>query len=253
MAAPAFVQASAGAVVTTGTATVSLTSCTAGNMVFLVWVEDGSLNESVTGNHVNTQNIAGGTSDLDFFQVIAMGSPTNSYLHCYVGRVTANGTISADLTVGAAGEDLFAVWYEFSGASTATTLTYPNGISEAVDAGTYYDFNSGQGTTITFAQVRSSDVDRLGVQFIGVNANQALVNATGETGGDWTEPVGEFASASGTAATVGIQTAAMPTAANIVGGTITISSAGWGVLVFALKPGSVASLMRPIAGVSWLG
>lgn len=230
---PTLRQASAGTVVTTGTGTVSLTNCSAGNVVFFVWVEDGSSNDSDIGNSVNLAKVTDGTaSDNDFFQRISMGG--NAFLNIHVARVIADGTVSADVTVGGSGADCFIVAYEFEDVDTRIGSLTSQPITETLTD--YYDFASGTGTTISMSSVISNDRNRTGVAFIGVNANQALAASTGESGGDWTEPVAEFASASGTAATVGIQTASMPTATTISGGTITISSASWGVLTTGLKP-----------------
>ncbi len=233
MAAPVFVQASAGTVVTTGTGTLSRTGCVAGNVVFFVWVEDGASADSSIGNHSNVSLISSGAAnDSEFFQRVVMGSAANLWV--FVGRVTANGTVSADLTVGGSGADLFGVIYEFSGVRATVGAVQDRSITEN-GAGDYYDFASGSSTSIAMPTLIGTGTERLAVTFIGVNANRALAASTGETGGDWTEPVAEFASGSGTAATVGIQTSALG-AGTISGGTITITSSAWGTLGFALIP-----------------
>ncbi len=242
MAAPAFVQASAGTVVTTGTGTLSRTGCVAGNVVFFVWVEDGASSDSSIGNHSNVTTINGLANESTFFQEVSLNAVAG--LNAFVGRVTANGTVSADLTVGASGADLFGVIYEFSGVRASLGDVQDRVISETGPSN-YYDFGSGSGTTITMPSVTGTGIERLAVTFIGVNANQALVASTGETGGDWTEPVAEFASSSGTAATVGVQTSALG-AGTVSGGTITISTAAWGVLGFALIPVGAAGGFTPV-------
>jgi hypothetical protein len=61
--------------------------------------------------------------------------------------------------------------------------------------------------------------------------------ATGETGGDWTEPVAEFTTTTGLDGCLWLQVAEMPDADTITGGTITMAASDvWGVRSFALKP-----------------
>ncbi len=251
MAAPAFVQASAGTVVTTGTSTMSLTGCTAGNVVFKVWVSDGATSDSGIGAHVNTLRISDGVADdADFFQEVPLGASV-AYLIAFVGRVQANGTVSCDLSVGASGADLFGRIYEFSG--VAATLGAFASLVISEDGVDYYNSTGGTGTTITMGNITANDIDRLGVTFVAVNANQALAAATGETGGDWIEPVEEFASATGTAATQGVQTADLSAGGTISGGTITISSAAWATLGFALIPTSAIGPSPQISAMSGVG
>ncbi len=246
MAAPTFVQASAGTVVTTGTSTISLTGCVAGNVVFLVWLEDGTPSDSSTGNHVNTKWIStGATSDLEFFQLKQVGTVASGWLAAYVGRVMANGTVSADLTVGASGHDLFAQWYEFTGVTGREAPLNSQSISENVHfvSTDYYLESNGAGTSVDFQFCDSQGPDRFAVTLIAVNANQAFSSATGESGGDWTLR-SSFSSGSGTAGSVGLQTSLQPTAGSISGGSMAISSADWGLLTFALKP--------PSAEIGWI-
>lgn len=231
MAAPAFVQASAGTVITTGTGTPSLTGCVAGNLIIAVMVADGTGADWSIGTFVNVEMLNGTDSDMDAIAYDqAIGAPSAHY-SVFIGRVMANGTVSFQVSVGGSGNDLFARIYEFSGVSVGTTLA-----SVIENSASTFDVASGTGTTISDVAVVTNNTDRLALQFISVDANQALAAFTGETGGDWAEPVAEFASASGTAATTGLQTATIAAAGTINGGTITIGSAGWGIMGFALIP-----------------
>lgn len=99
---------------------------------------------------------------------------------------------------------------------------------------------SGNSTTISMPSVTTTAADRLVVALVGNNDNGALVSATGESGGDWTETVAEFTTASGGNGGLQLQTSAMAAAGTISGGSQTVSSVGWRVRAFALKPLSTA-------------
>jgi len=98
-------------------------------------------------------------------------------------------------------------------------------------------FRSGYGDTISAQSVATVGPDRLAVSFVFVNDDNAVGSFTGESGGDWTETVAEFTTTAGYDGCVQLQTAQMPSAGTISGGSYTMSSSDpWGVRAFALKP-----------------
>src|SRR5262249_43331275 len=132
---------------------------------------------------------------------IGLGNPSTSQRFIYAGRPAANGTCSVDMTVGASGNDLFMRLYEFSGASVGTTA---GTVLEPAVGAAVAEANTN--TTVLDASVTTTARNRLALQLVGLASNQALGNFTGETGGDWTEAVAEFSSASGATATLQLQT-----------------------------------------------
>ena len=247
MPVPIPVQAGTGLALTTGTGTVSVTGALAGNLLLLDIVERGLTGDfSGPSNGVNINRLDGSSGFLTgYISNHGIGSPSTSQRFVYAGRAAANGTCSVDLTVGASGNDLFARIYEISGASTGTT-TGTVFEASAVEANTT--------TTIVDSSVTTLGADRLAVQFVALESNQALGDFTGETGGDWTEAFAEFASSTGVTATLQIQTANMTAAGTIDGGTISITSAGWGVSGFAIigAPASAPSVLRVVSsGLRW--
>lgn len=238
MAVPTFVGAGSGVTITTGTATVSKTGCTANNLIFLHFISDGTAQDYSRGNRVNMLNLAGNVGDDNLINGAGIGLTAVSTHNIFVTRVTADGTCSVDLTVGASGEDLFARLYEFSLVFAGTTL---NQIREAQS-----DVSANATTTLDNTPVTTTASDRLACNFIGVNSTTSVASFTGETGGDWTMAVTEY-QGGGTIGTIALQTAAMPTVGTITGGTATITSGATGNVGFALIPSILSS-----ATVAWI-
>lgn len=233
MAVPLFVGAGSGSFATTGTGTVSKTSCTAGNLVFIHLVTAGtSADWSAFPSVTNIEMPDGTADDLDAIQTDQnVGAPV-SYSHSlFIGRVMADGTCSADYTVGASGEDLFARLYEFSGEALGTTKAtiIENGGSDAVST-------DGTGATVDAGDCVTNDVDRLACSFVAIDVNRSIGDFSGESGGDWTEAVAEYAEAGGAKATLQLQTASIAVAGTITGGSAAITSSGWGIFTLAIIP-----------------
>ena len=185
---------------------------------------------SAFSNEVNVEELDGTPNNIQaIFTGSGIGSGSASRESVFICRVTANGTCSGDFTVGASGEDIFCRMYEFSDEVAGTTIA-----TVVENAASTWVGLSGTGTTIDSVELTTNGANRLGVHFVGVAAEQTLGNFTGETGGDWTEAVAEFASATGATATLQLQTAEMVAAGTIDGGTITISSADWGGVALAI-------------------
>lgn len=231
MAVPVFVGAGAGAALASGSATVSKTSCTAGNVLIIHVVERGTAHDWTTGSVTNIQSLDGFGSTLH----MGIGSDrdialANTSLHSIIsGRVTANGTCSFSLTEGVSHSDLFARIYEFSGVSTSTdeTQVFENGT--AMMKSTF-----GTGTSVLNRDVITNGGNRLAFQLVALENNQTIGDFTGETGGNWAEAVAEFGSATGATATLQLQTADMVSAGTIDNGSVSVTSVGWGVIGGAL-------------------
>ncbi len=91
--------------------------------------------------------------------------------------------------------------------------------------------------TITHTNVVTSDVNRLAVSFVCISNDLAMSDYNGETGGNWTT-VGTYLTTLGADGAMGLQSADMPTAGTITGGTIGLASGldAWISRSFALLP-----------------
>lgn len=230
MPAPAFVQASSGFAFTTGSGNVAtLAGTTATNLLLIHVVEDGFSLDWNIGGYANIENLNGTDNDAGFLWVDSNVGGLPSAGHTLLIARSLGGTAQWTLDVGASGNDLFTRMYEFSGVITTTTTndtTCENGATPVPD---FSHTNAGDGISISGVAVTSNGDNRLAVQIIGINNNRTFSPLTG-----WDEPVVEFNSATGTAATLGINTFSMPSATTKAGGTTTMTSAAWGVFGFAL-------------------
>jgi hypothetical protein len=102
--------------------------------------------------------------------------------------------------------------------------------------GTSFGFNAGS-STILAQSVTTIDVNRLAVSFVFDTYSNSLSSFSGSLGGTWTEPVLEYTTTTSSRGGVQLQTAVMPSAGTISGGSTNIvTSASWGVRAFALIP-----------------
>ena len=141
------------------------------------------------------------------------------------------------------------IYYKFSTGSETGSLTITIGGLNCKTARMYAfrnvalsSFNEGgsfgyaTSTTISARSVTTLGEKRLAVSFVLVNDDVAVAEFTGESNGNWIEPVAEFTTDQGSDGCIQLQTATIPSATTISGGTRTIPSAAWGVRAFALKP-----------------
>lgn len=248
MTVPTFIGAGAGAAITGASGNVSKAGCTVGNIIIVQALADGTNGVVLFGSPSGVESLIGtdnaltpvphgasGSGDNNF----EVGSPTAAIQRLWIGRAILT-TVTVGLA-GNAGDDVYALVYEFSGvhAGTLTTDVYEN-----VNAGDTIN-GVGTSTTILDTTVTTLATDRLACNFIGVNDDNALGDFTGETGGDWTL-VASFASATGTDGAIGLETASMAAAGTIDGGTfVMVASDGWGVAGLALIPSVVAAADAP--------
>lgn len=230
MAAPAFVQAGAGAIWQSGGAVgATLSGVTVGNFIIGHCLADGGLTTGspTEGVHSGLELLNGTDGGLSALSLNPnqVGATQLAQQFVYLGRAIST-SCTWSLSNPGNGEDLYFRLYEFSDVNTGSNESdVLESLGEAQDTG----------TTISDVGVTTTGADRLAMQFIGVADDNALAAFSGETGGDWTEPVGEFLSATGTDGCIGIQTATMASAGTINGGTLTMAASdGWGVIGFAL-------------------
>lgn len=228
MAAPAFVAASTGQVFTTGTATFTAT-VTSGNAVLLHIFRDGTSGPVDPTTLVGIANVAGTDSAITKLAGSNVGNPATGTNNIYFGRATS-ASISA--ARGSITDDLYGRFYEFSNVNAGTTVA---DIIENATAGSFAEAQSaGAVAAIADVGVTTLGVDRLALNLIGVDDDNALGDFTGETGGDWTLAA-SYGSATGTDGEIGLETAAMAAAGTINGGSFTMAAAdSWGVVGFAL-------------------
>jgi hypothetical protein len=244
VAAPAWLRASAGAVITTTSGNSgSLASVTVGNVILLQILRDGDTSgASVVDTNSTIENLAGTDDTMtEITQVNGepVGNPQAARQQLWLGRALAT-SVNADIG-NAGGDDLYIVLHEFSNVNTGTTIA---SVFENVTAGVLAN-GAGTSTTVADTGVTTLGVDRLALNCVGINDDATgIASFTGETGGDWTM-VKSFESSTGTDGTASLMTAAMAAAGTINGGTATITSDGWGVVGFALIGTTVATTSVP--------
>jgi len=142
----------------------------------------------------------------------------------------ATGPSSGDLTITFAGTAL----------KLARMYTFRNVATSSFIESSSFGFDAGS-KTILAQPVTTSGAGRLAVSLIFDTSDGSLAAFTGESGGDWKEPTGEFHSGDGLKGGLQLQVATMASAGMISGGSAAAGkSASWGERAFALIPlGSV--------------
>ncbi len=234
MAAPVYVGSNAGTVATGASSTFQKTGCTSGNIIVLQVMADGTAGVTKLANDaVSLVTLDASSAAMDLIGTSGgqnVGSPTAALQGLWIGRAT--GSTVTTMTVGAGGDDMYAQVHEFSGVNTGTVLA---DVIENSSAGSSVN-GVGSVAQIDDTGVATLGADRLALNCIGVNDDNALGSFTGESGGDWTL-VASFASATGTDGAVGLQAATIAATGTINGGSFTMAAADpWGVVGFALIP-----------------
>ena len=201
---PAYVQSTAGDVGTAANtlAVTYVTSPTANNLLIAV------VYASEAGTTTTIDSLTGFTA-IGLGAFSALGS--QHMLAFYkVSTGSESGTTTATCSFeGTTARRIAARMFEFSGTKTSGTP--------------YEDLDQATQTTstsMTQVPVTTAGAARLVVHCAALVAISTTVAAfTGETGGDLVEPVAEYAP---TGTTISVQTASMPSAATITGGTATL-------------------------------
>lgn len=238
MVAPGYVTAGTGATDAGGawSYTCGLGGGQAGYIHIVQILQDGSTSgalSNVVGT--NIKNLAGTDNAWTHVGSFIVGNPIAAYQHIYIGRSIqdATPTISGDNSTS---EDLYIRNYIFYNVSTGTTLL------TVIENYTGQTFNFyGTSNTADDTTVTTNGPDRLALNFVAVNDDNAIAQFSGQSGGTWVE-VAEYAESSGTDGAIQLQYAEMPTAGTIDGGTASITdSDSWGVVGFALIGTTVAA------------
>ena len=242
MAAPAYAGRGIGETdAASPVTTISGRVATVGNVVILQILQDGPTAGLTLDFVDDVEDLAGTANTMTSIGAFPVGSPTAALQHLWIGRATAAAIAGADVS-GYASEDIYVLFWEFSDVNTGTTL------ADVIENGTAGNATNGAGTsdTILDTAVTTLGADRLALNFVAVNDDNALDAFTGMTGGTWGEPGVEYADAAGTDGAIGLQTAAMASAGTIDGGTLTMAASdAWGVVGFALipEPSTVPALL----------
>jgi len=231
MAAPSYMYTGAGA--TDAGGAWSYNASLGGDFVIILQIlQDGSTTGAVALTSVNAgmANLAGTDAAMTYIGAFAVGSPTAALQHLWIARQTGFVSLSVGGT-NSTSEDLYIRAYAFGYVSTGTTL------ATVIENGTAGATANGVGTSNTAADtgVTTLGADRLALNFVAVNDDNAIAQFSGQSGGTWVEAVAEYAESSGTDGAIQMQYAAMATAGTIDGGTASITdSDAWGVVGFAL-------------------
>ncbi len=229
--APSFVGAGSGDVWQSGAArAVTKSGVTVGNLLILQVLDDG--NDDATISSISGIEDLGGTGSA-MTSIIDHTFSTALHGQLWVGRATST-SVSVSVAGGTSGVDTYSRLYEFADVNTGTALT---DILENGSAGSTGTPTTATSTTIADSGVTTLGDNRLALQFVFVNDDNALDAFTGQTGGDWTEAVAEYLTATGTDAAIGLQIATVASAGTIDGGTDAMAASDrWGVIGFALLP-----------------
>lgn len=238
--APTFVQTGIGqtdasGVWTAGSANYMPALMTVGNIVILQVLQDGSTSGAVTvtGVGASLEDISGTGSALTYLGEFPVGGSSEAIQHIWIGRAAQSSrspTVSGDNSTS---EDLYMRLYEFTDANAGTALS---DVIENGSAGIAQN-EAGTSSTINDCDVITLGADRLALNFVAVNDDNALDAFTGQSGGTWAEAVAEYADSAGTDGAIGLQIATIASATTIGGGSDSMAASdAWGVVGFALKP-----------------
>lgn len=201
---PSFVAAGAGAVqaVTQNVLQVPMPAgITTGDVVFLhLWSRtNGILPAAISGWFVLEADYAGGSRDSVVFYRIVDGTETTQTVllsgspNCVMGRSYA--------------------WRGVSGFSADGTNSVANKTNAASVSNAY-----------AMPSITTATANRVAIFFGAADGDVAIAASTGETGGDWVEPVGEFRTSVGSDSTIFCQTADLASATTISGGSVSIGA-----------------------------
>ncbi len=222
-------------------------STIAGRIAVLHIFQDGSASGTVTltGMDAGRREALDGTADtLTSIGAFPVGGASEAIQHLWIGR-TVGGSAFPNYVGGNSGtDDIYIFEYVFnngiSGALGGTSLAT---VIENVTGGSTVN-STGTSATASDASVTTTGSDRLALNFLGINDDNAFAGFTGESGGTWTTRA-SYAEPSGTDGAIYLIDAAMAAAGTIDGGTGSITASdAWGVVGFALIGTTVESSER---------
>lgn len=252
MAMPSTINEGNGVITATTGTTTALPGQTVGNVIILSVLQDGTgANMTLTDTNSSAEALDGTDNTLTAFpgNPYTVGNPAAAKLFLWIGRFLTT-SFSADLA-SSGGDDLYYEMVSFQDVNTGATFA---SVIENGSAGTV-NSAANTGTTISDVGVTTLGSDRLALNVFGINDDLTGLSAisafTGETGGDWLSGTGFFESSTGTDGTVWWSRAQMASAGTVDGGSITITSDGWGGVGFALI-GTTADAAATSDPTAWL-
>jgi hypothetical protein len=217
-----------------------------GDIVIAQILQDGSTDGAVAVTGATfVENLAG--TDNAWTQIVGangdgsfpVGASGQARQFLYIGRALSTSSTPTISGTNSTSEDLYIRMYFATDVSTGTTL------ADVIENGTAGSTVNSAGTsaTIADADVTTLGADRLALNFVAGNDDNAIDAFTGMTGGTWAEAIAEYAEASGTDGVIQLQIATIASAGTIGGGTDGWADAAdsWGVVGFALKPAVAAA------------
>jgi hypothetical protein len=229
MAAPGFEGVLAGATDAGGAWTYAAGGAV-GNVIIFQVLQDGATAGAVTLTATVAIVALDGTANaMTYVGAFQVGGTSLAIQHLWVGRISAAGAKSIS-GGNSTSEDLYMRAYEFNTVSTGTTLAT---VIENVTAAATTT-SEGTSATASDASVTTIGPDRLALNFLAINDDNAFAGFSGESGGPWTNLAG-YADAGGTDGAVYLSYCQKAAAGTIDGGTGSITdSDAWGVVGFAL-------------------
>jgi hypothetical protein len=206
--------------------------------VFILHVfQDGATADAVTLDAAGgTQSgpLDGTTSPnaYDYIGRFSVGATPSAYHYLWMGRIYAADTFHGGNSTS---EDLYFRVYTFTNVKTVALggVSLATVIENASAGGTATA--TGDSATASDAGVTTLGSDRLALNFVSVNDDNAISAFTGETGGNWVLATAAYADSGGTDGAIALQSATLTTAGTIDGGTGSIVDIdAWGTVGFAL-------------------
>lgn len=248
--APIFLDAAAGAIDIAGAWSYTCQAPQqANNLIIVQLLQDGTTAGAVTvTGATNITSITGGANAWTALKTEqAVGSASAALQSVYAGRST--GTSAPTISGGnSTSEDVATRSYQFWNVNTGATV---NSIIENSTAGTATN-GAGTSTSVADTAVVTTSTNRLACNFIAVgSANRAseLTAMSGASGGTWAYAVAAYGTAAGLGATLALTTATLASSGTIDGATDAITSSAWGVIGFALIPGTLQMNLEAGHGV----
>lgn len=203
MPVPSFIDASAGATDAGGAWSFTCQAPEAAGRVFIVHIlQDGATSGAVQRTSAsNIERLDGTDNDwsvIYFGAAVGSVSSPTAFHHLFIGRSlsTSAPTIGGSNSTS---EDLYFRSYQFTDVKLGSSVRENGGVGAVAEAGT--------GATVSDAIVETLGPDRLALNFIAINDDNAISDFTGETGGNWALATSPYAEASGTDGAIGLQIA----------------------------------------------
>lgn len=181
MAAPSFNLENVGATDAGGAWTFDVTAGNPSQFIIVQILQDGATSGALTSvTFANVHNLAGAANSMDYLGAFPVGSSTAAYQHLWIGRRASSGATSISGS-NSTSEDLYCRSYTFVNVSAGTTLAE---VIENVTAGSTVN-SAGTSDTAADASVTTLGPDRLALNFVAVNDDNAIAEFAGQTGGAW--------------------------------------------------------------------